>query len=180
MYTNIEINHALQVLRRIINKNQHLSTSYEQLAVIEALELLMKNNVFQFGDTYWLQIDGTAMGVSPSCTYATLYFSEHENKLLSLYPEISFYRRYIDDLFGIWIPNSTNDHARWLLFQQDIDKCGKLRWNVSDREKSVNFLDLTITINSDHQIDTRLYEKYKICISIYHETVLTHQEISKA
>ena len=119
----------------------------------------MKNNLFQFGDTYWIQIDGTAMGVSPSCTYATLYFSEHENKMLTLYPEIMFYRRYIDDLIGIWIPKSNNDNDRWSLFQQDLDKRGKLRWNISPREKTVNFLDLTITINSDFRIDTKIYEK---------------------
>ena len=159
MYTNIEINDALRVLKYIINNSPHFATSYEQYAVIEALNLLMKNNLFQFGDTYWLQIDGTAMGVSPSCTYATLYFSEHEKLLLKHYPEIIFYRRYIDDLFGIWVPTSNNDNVRWKSFQHDLDKCGKLRWNVTERDKSVNFLDLTITIDSDYRINTKLYEK---------------------
>jgi hypothetical protein len=56
----------------------------------------MRNNIFQFGDTYWLQLKGAAMGVSPSCMYATLYFAAHEEALLIKYPELRIYKRYID------------------------------------------------------------------------------------
>lgn len=119
----------------------------------------MKNNLFQFGDTYWLQTDGTAMGVSPSCCYATIYYAAHEEFLIKKYPEILFYRRYIDDVFGIWSPKSVDDDLRWSSFTKDLNLCGKLRWEASERSTTINFLDLVITIEENLKLSTRIYEK---------------------
>jgi hypothetical protein len=91
--------------------------------MIQALELVMKNNIFEFGDTYWHQIDGTAMGVSPSCVYATLYFAIHEDFLKNKYKEIVFFKIYIDDVIGVW--EYPNDNERWLQFQADCDEYTK-------------------------------------------------------
>jgi hypothetical protein len=73
MSTNIDT--KVHTLKQYTQKCNHLLQHHEQQAVMEALEMVMNNNIFQFGDTYWLQIDGTAMGVSPSCVYATIYFA---------------------------------------------------------------------------------------------------------
>ena len=70
MYTNIETDYTLELLRGEIPDH-----------VLEALRIIMKNNVFQFSDRFYHQIDGTAMGTPPACTWATMAFSKHENKL---------------------------------------------------------------------------------------------------
>ena len=120
----------------------------------------MRNNIFQFGDTYWLQLNGTAMGVSPSCVYATLYFAVHESNIIKKFPELALYKRFIDDILGIWIPQSTNDTARWKLFQKEINNFGKLTWEFSERTTEINFLDLTIKLHSNNgKITTRIFEK---------------------
>lgn len=131
MYTNIGTSDALPRIRRYIERHSSLATDYERMAVVEALSLIMRNNLFQFGDTFWLQTDGTAMGVSPSCSYVTIYYSEHEQYLNAKYPEIIFYKQYIDDIFGIWSPTSTDDDSRWHSFTQDLNLCGKLCWEAS-------------------------------------------------
>jgi hypothetical protein len=159
MYTNINTRDAIARIRKLLDAHPTLATSNERFSVIEALVIIMSNNIFQFGDTYWLQIDGTAMGVSPSCSYATLYYAAHEQWLQSQYPEIIFYRRYIDDVFAIWHPKSPNDLERWTSFQQDLNKCGKLRWETTKQHNSINFLDIQITIESNRTLSTRLYEK---------------------
>jgi len=77
----------------------------------------MQNNVFKFGDTYWRQLAGTAMGTPPAPNYATLYFTIWEIQLIPRYPEIDFYHRFIDDGGGIWIDYpSTDSNVRWLEF----------------------------------------------------------------
>ena len=58
--------------------------------ILEATELIMKNNVFQFDDTYWLQLTGTAMGTSMACALATIYYSYwEETKFLPEYQKQS-------------------------------------------------------------------------------------------
>jgi hypothetical protein len=159
MYTNISTTHALSAIRRhLLITKSNLLTRLDS-AMLQALELVMKNNVFEFGDTYWHQIDGTAMGVSPSCAYATLYFSAHENSLKDKYEEIVFFKRYIDDIFGIWVPRYPNDNDRWQQFQNDCNKFGKLRWEFTQRSLQTVFLDLHITLNDNGTISTALYEK---------------------
>jgi len=56
-----------------------------------------------------------------------------------------YYKRFIDDIFGIWIGNTTNE---WSSFCDDINNFGVLTWDIGDNKPSlsVDFLDLTIMI----------------------------------
>jgi hypothetical protein len=159
MYTNIDTNHAIPVITHFLQHQTLHATLHERNAALEGLELIMRNNVFQFGDTHWLQLNGTAMGVSPSCVYATLYFAVHEATILRRYPELYFYKRYIDDVIAIWIPQLLHDENRWQLFQQDMNSFGKLRWEFTKRTTQINFLDLNLLINTNGKIKTKIYEK---------------------
>jgi hypothetical protein len=159
MYTNIHTNHALPLITRFLQTQPMLISTHERAAAIEGLDMIMRHNIFQFGDTYWLQINGTAMGVSPSCTYATLYFAVHESDFIRTFPELHYYKRYIDDVIGIWIPRSIDDNQRWALFQTTMNNFGKLRWEFSSRLHTINFLDLTINIDKHGKINTKIYEK---------------------
>ncbi len=129
-------------------------------AILQGLELVMGNNIMSFGDSYFLQLIGTAMGTSTAVAYANLYFGWHEKEtLLPKYRDrlkrIFFHARFIDDVFFIW--NGETD-ALWTELIHDYNNFGILKWDVTNPTKSVNFLDLTITIEND-RITTKTFQK---------------------
>jgi hypothetical protein len=55
------------------------------------LEIIMTNNIFTFGDTYWVQLQGTAMGTPAAPLYSILTFGYYKNtKILPYFTIISF------------------------------------------------------------------------------------------
>jgi hypothetical protein len=155
MYTNIDTDHAFSVIQRF------LPTTLMNKAIMTALENIMKHNFLTFGDTSWLQLTGTAMGTPPAPMYATLYFGIHEQEtILRKYRRfLLFYKRYIDDVIGIWhCANENLDRRMWPAFQADLDKFGQLRWEVSQRADTAIFLDLSLTLKNG-RVTYTLYEK---------------------
>ena len=130
-------------------------------AILSALQLIMTRNCFRFGDTFWLQKDGTAMGTPPAPSFATLYYGIFELELLQSFgSHLHYLRHYIDDQFGIWIhdPDPQVDCQRWLDFKNRQSQFCSLNWVFSSLSSSVHFLDLTIHLEP-YQISTSLYEK---------------------
>ena len=122
----------------------------------------MKNNYFKFGDTFFHQLTGTAMGAPPACVYAILYYGVHEHYLLPKYSAVlPFYKRYIDDAFGIWLhhPDPATDSALFQQFQADMNRFGKLQWTFTPFARSTSFLDFTIFFDDTNRLQTKLYEK---------------------
>jgi len=62
MYTNINTGMVLIEIPQYIYQRDIHSLSIPSDALIEAFTIIMRNNVFQFGDTFWIQKTGTAMG----------------------------------------------------------------------------------------------------------------------
>ena len=60
------------------NKN----SPFPLAAVIKALEIIMNNGTFDFGDTSWKQLTGVAMGTPSAFQVATLYYGIHENETI--------------------------------------------------------------------------------------------------
>lgn len=159
MYTNIDTDHAIEVitawLTNLSNTHQ-LPYGYPLPAVLEAMELVMRNNIFEWGDLYFLQLLGTAMGTSAACMWATIYFAIHEmGTLIPTYErQLLLFLRFIDDMIGIW----TGTDEEYKQFQKDTDNFGILTWEFEELSSSVDFLDLTITIENG-AITTKTYQK---------------------
>ncbi|MGA0808888.1 MAG: hypothetical protein ACO3PI_07545, partial [Burkholderiaceae bacterium] len=125
------------------------------------IEIVFRNNLFKLGDTYWRQVSGTGMGICPAPPYATITYGLHESKTVPLWQDqILFYKRFIDDIFGIWLmdPDPTLNQERWNGFKQAMQEWNGLEWVFSDLQGSVNFMDLTITIRGP-TLHTTLFEK---------------------
>eukprot|EP00957_Ditylum_brightwellii_P024717 1867542-Ditylum_brightwellii.AAC.1 len=90
MYTNIDLDHLLEAMDAWLKEHKdELPKGFPTKLIMEALELVMKSNVFSFSNTWWKQLIGTAMGTL--CAYSLsmpLLFglqmatSENQNKPL--------------------------------------------------------------------------------------------------
>ena len=161
MYTNIPTNRAISIIRTHLIHNSNRYPDVEIAPLIEALRLVMTNNVFTFGDLTFKQKNGTAMGTPPAPPFANTYYGIHEDSFFDDFrPFLLFYKRFIDDIFGIWLchPDPVIDAQQWQTFQQRVNACPGLTWIISERSNQVDFMDLTITLK-DGLITTTLYEK---------------------
>jgi len=164
MYTNIPTEFALATIGTWLRANHNRFPNLPLDATIAGLKFIMRHNCFIFGDTYWKQLKGTAMGTPPAPNYATLYYGILEEELLEnprFTANLRLYGRYIDDVFGIWhiTDPSTNDRT-WRAFKKQMNnRQFGLKWDHTPLSETVNFLDITISIQSDNRINTTLYEK---------------------
>jgi hypothetical protein len=162
MYTNIPTNTAMIVIKNLLMKYRNtLDPNYPVSAVMKGLSLIMRNNVFTFGDVTFRQLNGTAMGTPPAPPYATLYYATHEASLLQNHKGyLLYYKRFIDDVFGIYLrdPDPTVDDRNWKWLQDDMNNADGLEWEFSKLSKCVDFMDLTISIEN-RRIVTTLFEK---------------------
>jgi hypothetical protein len=161
MYTSIPTAQALREIAQYLRRNRALFPEVPIAALVDALTIVMRNNVVQFGDTHWLQLSGAAMGTPPAPPYATLFYAIFEETILEEFgTNLFYYRRFIADILGIWIPSPTptDDTLAWNRFKARLSDFHGLQWETEARASSTIFMDLTITIR-DSRIATSLYSK---------------------
>jgi hypothetical protein len=161
MYTNIDTASGLQAMRQFLHTNlEYIPIEFPKEKFLKVLEIVMSNNVFTFGNTYWQQLSGTAMGTPAACAHATITYGHFENSTIlpSFQQNLMYYKRYIDDIFGIWVPTTGNNQANWQKFVTELDKWGKLKWKVETPSSQTVFLDLNIRIQNNKNI-TSTYQK---------------------
>ena len=168
MYTNIDTTHAIQVIGdwlEEIKVDPAFPKNWPFEAIKEAMGLIMRFNIFEFGNLKIHQLRGTAMGTSSACIWATIYFAIHENNcLLPKYGKHLYGHkllRFIDDIFGIWIFNQDESQATsqpWQCFKRDLQTFGRLRWTITEPSSHAVFLDLNIRIVGT-QVESSTYQK---------------------
>eukprot|EP00956_Cyclotella_meneghiniana_P031504 scaffold82847_cov56-Cyclotella_meneghiniana.AAC.1 len=163
MYTNIPTDMALPLIKDYLLDHGHqFGLSHDMvLAINAALEIVMNRNIVRFGDIYRWQFSGTAMGTPPAPAWAIIFFALKEQQLIPRWNErVPFYKRYIDDGFGIWYhhPDPVEDARLWQAFQDDFNDWHGLEWEFVGPNDSVDFMDITMKI-VDGKIDFTLFEK---------------------
>ena len=163
MYTNIPTYTALNVIGKYHTQHQRkCNGDYPHDAVWAGLHLIMTLNIFTFGDLTFKQLNGTAMGTPPAPPYATIYYGIHEEKFPTHHSQrIIYYRRFIDNVIGIWYPNKNPqlNALEWNAFKNKMNAFPGLTWEFSEPSTTVDFMDMTITINKSNKIETTLFKK---------------------
>ena len=165
MYANIPTPHGLETIEKwlYLHYNQ-LPAGFPIKRIMEGLTIVMNYNIFSYGNRFFQQRNGTAMGTPCACAFATIYYSYHEEtELMHIYklPKPIFYGRLIDDALVI-IRHTLNNYDNFCSKMnsfKDVHTHQGLEWEAETPSKTVNFLDLTITINEEGFLFTKTYQK---------------------
>ena len=166
MYTNIDTEHALIILRKFLEElaaEGKLPLDFVIEMIVEAAKLVMRWNIFVYGDCYFKQLIGTAMGTPAAVIWAMIYFYWHKKTQIDTQIQNNdtiFIARFVDDVFGITLVGGADGLSEdgWSEFRNEIDGFGILTWDVEDPSKSTDFLDLMIKIK-DGVFITQTYQK---------------------
>jgi hypothetical protein len=124
--------------------------------LIELATMVLENNHFTFGDKFYTQMKGTAMGTRFAPSYAIIFMGEFEKELLRRSEKKPLcWWRYIDDVFLIWQHGSES-------LQDFIDICNSInssiQLNFESSADCVNFLDVSVHLDGE-KLETSLYRK---------------------
>jgi hypothetical protein len=150
MYTNIDTNRVIAYISSYIRDHAAEFEFYSVEALVEALKIVMKNSIFTFGNKYWRQDSGTAMGTPPAPQWANIFYALCENQCVPQFlPNLIFYKRFINDVLGMWtITDSATNTASWGSYIQAMNSEDYvLTWIVSPLYHKVDFVDLTLRID---------------------------------
>lgn len=163
LYLNIPHEEGIKsVLDRLYYKN--LNANDVQIppnTMSDLLKIVLTKNYFQFNESMYHQIQGTAMGTKMAPAYANIFMAELEEQLLDSYTtKPILWKRYIDDILCIW-PGPPEDLANFIRYLNEAHPTIKFTHECS--KKSVDFLDITIykgeRFNTSNVLDVKPFFK---------------------
>ena len=163
LYPSIEIEDGLESLRKALFHHRWKIADIE--FVVELAHWVLTNNFIQFGDRYYLQKVGTAMGTPFAVTFACIHLAIIENETLTIllnngHREPQLYYRYIDDIIAVF-EYPVDAVAFMSVFNTRRRGLHCPKYLVSD--SSATFLDLTVykasRFKSSGKLDVKLFQK---------------------
>ena len=116
LFTNIKHSEGLDTLREALEKRKNIKvpTSY----LIELMELLLKQNIFEFHESLWKQEVGAAMGSRPIPAYANIFMAKIDALIKVIarkYSEknceaLTLFKRFLDDYISLFVGTTKNLH----------------------------------------------------------------------
>ena len=166
MYTCIDTTHGLAILRQFLEELEaqgDLPVHFNIDLIVEAAALVMRWNIFEYGNCYFQQLRGTVRVHLLLLCGPSYYWWHEKHTLIPKYGnKLLLLKRFIDDTICIVKIGGDDGMSQLELanFKADFDNFGPgtLTWEVFDPTKSTPFLDLTITIKNGN-ITTSTYQK---------------------
>ena len=153
LYTNIPHEEGIKAVETTLAR-KGLPTR----VIITFLRLILTLNNFIFNTINYLQIKGCAMGTKCAPTYANIFMGIFEETYIYglIKEHCKLYLRYIDDIFLIWT-GTINELKDFIEKINQVHPSIKFDFNFS--KQKVNFLDTTVTKDSNGKLITSLYKK---------------------
>ena len=106
LYQNIHHKEGVGACSHVLDKRTN--KSFPTRVIVNLIQLLLKCNIMSFNGGFFHQIKETAMGTPMAVSYANIFMSEFEQRLLQDYEQRQKHKpalwlRFIDDIFLVWI-----------------------------------------------------------------------------
>ena len=160
LYTNIDHEEGAEACFKKLEERKN--KSIPSIVIKNLILMILKSNAFRFGNEYYRQITGTAMGTPMAPNYANLFMDNFEQNLLHDYSQKTglsplVWFRFIDDIFFIWTGNKDAlDH--FISFTENYSKYKnmkfKIKFEIHLSINEVHFLDVTISLKHGKLIAT--------------------------
>ena len=139
LYSNIPHEEGLPALSKRLDNGMEKYISSDMLCNLA--EVVLKSNIFKFGEKTLKQKRGSAIGTKFAPPYSILFIAELEDEILRKAEfKPNFWWRHFDDIFFLW------EHGEEKL-ESFIDNTNKMhpsiKFTAEWSKTSINFLDVT-------------------------------------
>ena len=161
LYPSIRPELALTALQDALNSDTTHQTELKS-AIHEFTDLILSESFVTYQGEGYINKEGIPTGncISRQVADVTMHwvlFKQIKNKMKN-WSLIKLWKRFIDDIFGVW----TGTVRQFNMFVELLIKLAEpfgIRFADQQIGKSVNFLDLTLYLDPDNQIQHKLYRK---------------------
>ena len=162
LYPNIRVDIAIQALEDALNTSTKFPNAEKRMIIIMA-KFCIENSVVHYRGNWFRSKLGLPTGGPESGGIANIVVYFVLEKILLVNPEISplnrlsSRKRFLDDLFFGWV----GTERQFDVFKGTLNKVGKVSGITFKGEvgKSVDFLDMTISLLPDGNLKTKLFVK---------------------
>ena len=161
LYGNIPYQEAIDSAKQLLDTH-HQSINMFGLNISDVTSLLehcLSNNHLQFGDKFYRQTSGIAMGSRVAPPLAIIFMNSLERQYNSTAVNTpDLYMRYIDDVLGVWTsgPENLRDYLHHI---NSTHPSISFTIETTEDSGSIPFLDTKITVEPDGKYTTELYIK---------------------
>jgi len=158
LYTNLNVKNSKKFCCELFDmygQSINYPTKISKVTLRKLMDWCLDYHYIRFGQHYFYQHKGIAMGGAASVSIANLTVFM-ELKTFFKGPEVEFKVRFIDDLFLIVNLDLIDNVNEWIVRETNHEY---LKFTHTYNAKSINFLDVLITLSSENKIITSLYKK---------------------
>ena len=159
LFTKVPVDGALQAIYTLLTQDDILEqqTTIPEPDICALTELCLRSTYFMFGDTFFDQVEGAAMGSPLSPIVANLFMEAFEDRALkSVVLQPRMWVRYVDDTFVLW-PHKEDELDT---FHRHLNsQHPSIQFTMEkESEGKISFLDVQIE-RKEGKLSTGVYRK---------------------
>jgi ferritin len=124
--------------------------------ILKMIEFVLHNSYFEYNDIIYHQKTGIPMGTNAAVSIANWYLAKTIDCNLMAMPQISWFKRYVDDIFFIW----TGSKEELILIKDVWNAAGTgLKYTEVISNNHLSMLDILVMKDSFERISYKTYQK---------------------